>query len=411
MAHHPAAVYQLTTEVTSQLPTLSRSQAAVLALWVLGMVVTRSCGLTAVSAFLAAWQHRQENTVRAQLREFYQEATAKAGTQRQVVVVEPCFVWLLRWVIQGYAGPQVALALDASSLDDRFVVLAISVVYRSCALPVAWAVLPAGQQGAWRDHWVRLLGLLAPAIPADWRVLVLADRGLYAKWLVQAITAQGWHPFLRVNRQGLFRPAGQDDFRPLANVVPARGDQWVGRGSAFVTPACRLECTLAACWADGCDDPWLIVTDLPPEEADVAWYGRRAWIEQGFKDTKRGGWQWQATRMSDPERVSRHWLVIAVATRWLVHVGGEAEAEAEADDELPGTILRLAPALAARRRQRRASRLREVSVLRRGWTRVLVALLEHAPLPLGAFCPEPWPMSPPVPAASRPLAPPVAQAA
>ena len=72
MAHHPEAVYQWTKEVTISLPTLSRSQAAVLALWVIGMVVTRSCGLTAVSALIAAWQHRQENTVRQQLREFYQ---------------------------------------------------------------------------------------------------------------------------------------------------------------------------------------------------------------------------------------------------------------------------------------------------------------------------------------------------
>jgi len=412
MAHHPEAVYQWTKEVTISLPTLSRSQAAVLALWVIGMVVTRSCGLTAVSALIAAWQHRQENTVRQQLREFYQEAAAKAGTQRRAVIVEPCFVWLLRWVLRGYVGRQVALALDASSLDDRFVVLAISVVYRSCAIPVAWAVLPAGQKGAWRDHWLRLLGLLAPAIPADWLVIVLADRGLYAKWLFQAIVEPGWHPFLRVNRQGLFRPAGQDDFRPLSSVVPAPGCQWVGRGSAFVTPECRLECTLAACWADGCTDPWLILTDLPPEAADAAWYGLRAWIEQSFKEIKRGGWQWQATRMSDPARVSRLWLTIAVATLWLVRVGGEAEAAAEAETDAPvGTILRLTPELRARRRQRRASQLREVGVVRRGWTRVMVALLEHAPLPLGAFRPEPWPVSPPLPAVSGPPAPPIARAA
>jgi hypothetical protein len=25
----------------------------------------------------------------------------------------------------------------------------------------------------------------------------------------------------------------------------------------------------------------------------ACWYGLRAWIEQGFKITKRAGWQWQ----------------------------------------------------------------------------------------------------------------------
>src|SRR4029453_14691826 len=49
--------------------------------------------------------------------------------------------------------------------------------------PRAWAILPANQPGAWRREWLRLLRLLRPAIPKDWTVLVLTDRGLYARWL------------------------------------------------------------------------------------------------------------------------------------------------------------------------------------------------------------------------------------
>src|SRR5580765_1480318 len=33
-------------------------------------------------------------------------------------------------------------------------------------------------------------------------------------------------------------------------------------------------------------------------------------IEQGFKITKRGGWQWQRTRMTDPQRAARLWLAV-----------------------------------------------------------------------------------------------------
>jgi hypothetical protein len=58
------AVYQWTTVVTTHLPHLSKPQAAVLALWSLGMVLARSCALTAVAAFLAAWLGRQEHSVR-----------------------------------------------------------------------------------------------------------------------------------------------------------------------------------------------------------------------------------------------------------------------------------------------------------------------------------------------------------
>ncbi len=138
------AVYQWTDEVTTYLPHLSASQATVLALWSLGMVLARSCALTAVTLVVATWQRRKANTVRQQLREFCYEAAAKHGHKRQDLRVEPCFAPLLRWVLAGYAGPQVALAVDATTLGSRFVVLAISVVYRGCGIPVAWAVLPAG---------------------------------------------------------------------------------------------------------------------------------------------------------------------------------------------------------------------------------------------------------------------------
>jgi hypothetical protein len=68
--------------------------------------------------------------------------------------VTTCFAPLLGWVLSWWQGTQVALALDASSLGDRFVVLALSVVYRGCAIPVAWTILPANQKHAWRGEWL-----------------------------------------------------------------------------------------------------------------------------------------------------------------------------------------------------------------------------------------------------------------
>ena len=47
-----------------------------------------------------------------------------------------------------------------------------------------------------------------------------------------------------------------------------------------------------------------------------------------------------------------------------------------------------------RRRSRRETRLRLVRVFRRGWIRLLVALIRHEALPEGRFVPEPWPRAP-----------------
>jgi hypothetical protein len=133
----------------------------------------------------------------------------------------------------------------------------------------------------------------------------------------------------------------------------------------------------------------LILTDLPPAASTAYWYGLRAWIGQGFKITKRAGWQWQRTRMPQPARAARLWLAVAVATLWLLSVGGEADATIPASTVLDVTALVPQPA-----RTRRATRLRLVSVFRRGWTLILVALLDHTPLLWGRFVPEPWPAVP-----------------
>jgi hypothetical protein len=350
------------------------------------MVVARSCALTAVGHLLATWQGRKPNRVRQQLREWCYEAEAKRGAKRQALAVESCFAPLLGWVVSWWEGHQLALALDATTLGQRFVVLVISVLYRGCAIPVAWTVLPAGEKHGWRREWLRMLRQVRAAVPRRFFVIVLADRGLYARWLFRRIVRLGWHPLLRINVGGTFRPAASARYRPLRSLVPQPGTQWVGSGTAFVGPRRRLNCTLLARWEEGYADPWLLLTDLAPSAGEACWYGLRAWIEQGFKITKRGGWQWQRTRMTDPERAARLWLAVAVATLWLLSVGGEADATIPAD-----TLLALPADVLPPCRQRRATRLRLVSVFRQGWLAILVALLNQRRLPTGRFVPEPWP--------------------
>src|SRR5215210_4858362 len=185
-------VYQWQQTLREHLPHLSRPQASVLALWSLGVVLTRSCSLSYVTLLLGQALGKPENTLRQRLREWYYPAAQKRGAKRRSVEVEACFAPLLKWVLHAWQGRQLALALDATSLHDRFVVLCISVLYRGAAIPVAWAVLPANQPGAWRPHWLRLLRRLRPAVPDSYCVLVLADRGLYARWLFRRLVRLGW---------------------------------------------------------------------------------------------------------------------------------------------------------------------------------------------------------------------------
>ncbi len=204
----------------------------------------------------------------------------------------------------------------------------------------------------------------------------MTDRGLYARWLYQAIRAYRWHPFMRINGGGQYRRRQGTTWHPLNTLVRPNGAVLARRVVCFKTPVAQLDCTLLACWQTGYAAPWLIVTDLPLSQANVAWYAMRAWIEGSFKDFKRGGWRWEQTKMTRPERAERLWLVMSVATLWVLSVGGEADLAIS-----PATL----PALPV---------LRRLSCFVRGLNLILVAVSLALSLPFGRFFPEDWPKAP-----------------
>ncbi len=383
---HQTGLSEWSEQVSTNLPRLSKPQALGLALWSYGIVMMRTCGRTTIATFLALLLGQKATTVAQRLREWCYEAEAKAGTKRQELDVTTCFAPLLAWVLRLWQGKTLALAIDATTLDNRFAVLAVSVVYQGCAIPVAWAIVPQQQKGQWRQHWLRLLRLLRPAIPTDYTVLVLADRGLYARWLFRRIVRLGWHPFLRVRPSYTFRPKGKQRWYRMQSLVPEVGRHWAGSGEAFRTPECRLNCTLVAYWGEDCAEPWCVLTDLPPSTAEVAWYGLRTWCEQGFKVFKRGAWQWHNSRMSEPARAERLWFALAVATLWMLSVGGEVEAALN-DIGVPALSNLLLPA--------RSGRVRVVRLLRLALIWVMVCLLHGVRFPMPyRLRPDPWPTRP-----------------
>jgi hypothetical protein len=366
---------------------LSGTQITVLALWSYGIVLAKTCGLSSVAMALASDFGEKESNFRQRLREWYWDKEDKQGKKRVDWEVSQSFVPLLKWILALWSSNEqkLVLAIDATSLKQQFVVLSISVVYRGCALPIAWTILRAGQKGSWKEPWLRLFKGLQGSTPENWLVVVAADRGLYARWLFEAIQGCGWHPLLRINLRSKYRPKGVADFRHMSQLLPCPGSVWAGKVTCFAINS--VEGTLLACWGVKHLEPWIILTDLPPENASAAWYGMRGWIEDGFKDLKSDGWQWQNTRMSDPDRAARLWLALAVSTLWVVSVGGELDAKLQecSLSHLPLTHI-------ARKTKTHSFQARKISCFARGIMNVLTTLINQRPISLGKLIPEPWPL-------------------
>lgn len=318
----PPALSAWMAELASVWPELSLPQVKMLAQYSMGMVLAEGSGLCRVAFCLSQWLKEQYHATRERLRDFYCATPDKSGRKRRTLDVEACFPSLLAWVLRRWQGRQLAIAIDATTLGQRFTVLAISVVFAGTAIPVAWKILRADAKGSWKAHWLRLLRNFKGSVPPEMQVIVLADRGLYAKWLFQCVTELGWHPYLRVNATGgEFKADDAAEYRPLAHLLARPGEEFVGPGTLFRGASTQLDCTLAACWSEPCAEPWIIATDLPPQQAKATWYGLRNWIERGFKHDKTGGMRWNNTRMKDPDRASVLWLVMAIA-RHLSLLGG-----------------------------------------------------------------------------------------
>lgn len=279
------------------------------------------------------------------------------------------------------------MAIDATNLGNRLVVLMVSIPYRGTAIPIAWRVVPATAEGAWMAEFLSLLALVRPVVPDDWTVLVLADRGLWSPKLWDALQPWGWHPLLRLTGRTTFCPSGQRQRVRAKSLVPGPGHAWIGTGMAFKDKPDRRAGTLLVVWARDQEEPWVLLTDLAPDAVEVGWYGLRAWIELGFRALKGLGFDWQRTRRTEPTRAERHLLVVAVAMPLTVAVGTRAE-DAERIAWDPARLHRHRPAPTAGPRW--------LSVVTRGlaWGRHLL-LRQRRLWTCLWLVPEPWPDPPP----------------
>jgi hypothetical protein len=380
----PSVCYQLDTTVAAYLPDLRPAQRAGLALWVYGAVLAKSACQTAVLAALLPLGRSE--TIRQALREWLYDGADRACPCRTRLDVTLCFAPLLRWVLTWWQGPSLALALDATTHQDRVVAVVISVLYRGCAIPVAWHIQPATAKGGWMPAILRLLRQLRPVVPPTMTVIVVADRGLWSPHLWRALRAVGWHPLLRLAGNATAQPVGAQRLA-ARTLVPGPGHAWIGAAVLFRDRPRRRRGTLIVYWGPDEAEPWLLLTDLAPRRVGICWYGLRVWIELGFRALKGIGWQWQRSRRTDPDRVARHWLVLAVATLWVLASGTRAE-DADAAGLLP-THLYQPPAPVP------LARARRLSVFLRGLSWMLYQLIQRRLWRRLWLAPEPWPAPPP----------------
>jgi hypothetical protein len=215
---------------------------------------------------------------------------------------------------------EVTLILDETPQANHLRTMKLCREMCHRALPVLWhCYLPKAPPMRMDRLILDLLQRAADLLPRGQVPTLLADRGLAWPVVVDFCRAAGWHFVLRIQHHTrvLF-----DDGRmvQVRDLVPKRGTSWRGCAQVFKKASWR-RVNIVATWSRMHDEPWLLITDLPPERSVLDRYAKRMRVEVGFRDEKSHGLHWEQSRIRDPAHAHRLLLLIALAMRILIWIG------------------------------------------------------------------------------------------
>lgn len=318
MAARRRLLHRLNAQFRALLPDVFVRRTQTLAMLVVGMLVSGSVSLAKVASAVADG-----------ITDASMERTLRRWLANDGVDVEAIWAVLRPVLLAEESGRAVERVLDLTPHRKAFSVVVLGVVQHKRALPLAGRVLP--QQTPWPcDFWEvveEMTAGVATALPSGCDVTLLADRGLVSARLIDLCRRLGWHFVLRINAGASQRgrvielPEGEE------TQAWALVERLGRRGSApvrlFKTAGWR-EGFLTVSWAARYHERWVLFSDRPGGSARVRDYHKRWTIEAMFEDCKKRGWDLEASRLRDPERLSRLLLALYLLLWWLAQLGQRA---------------------------------------------------------------------------------------
>ncbi len=319
MAQPTPAVYGMLREwYERRCPGLTRGQRRWVAKLVCAVVEAGACTQPALATALQrlGLSRATCESGQVELRRFLRDPGVTAARASAPVV---------RQTLAGWAAEVLLLIVDQTSLKGRLARLEVAAAYHGRAVPLSRALWPAtgiAAPATWPTLFARVLDAAQAVLPPDRPVVVLLDRGFVSPAVWDAVRARGWHPVLRAQRTVRLRTADGAE-RPVGDLLGAQPGLVALAGAVFKKGGWRTA-SVTALRRDGQAEAWLLLADLPPGLQRAVEYAVRMHIEESFRDDKRHGWQWEASRVTDPDRASRLLLVLHLASLWCLSAGAAA---------------------------------------------------------------------------------------
>jgi hypothetical protein len=217
------------------------------------------------------------------------------------------------------SGEPLMILMDRTMINDGLNLLYVSVGFCGRALPLGWREVPH-QGNSDLALQKKLLGWLKECLPQGVEVFIVADREFHSIHLAGWIKLEmGVHFVLRIKAGTWIEIDGQ---WCRAGEMASIGERRLWK-DVRVTRDRKVEyrVNLLTVWERTEDEPWLLISDADEAEEIEGVYKKRYWIEEMFSDHKRRGMNLEATRITDPKRVQRLLVAVALAYLWTMEIG------------------------------------------------------------------------------------------
>jgi hypothetical protein len=240
---------------------------------------------------------------------------------------------LARWApyVVG-ARPSIAVAMDWTDFaaDGQATIMLSLLTGHGRATPLVWLTVDKTTLKTRRNEYeYRVLVRLAELLPANVKVLIVADRGFGDKKLYAVLSEELKFDCVIRFRGNIQVTAADGETRPAADWVGPSGRARTLRGGEVTADRYAVGAVVCV-HAKGMKEPWCLAASMPDADAKslIALYAKRWSIECGFRDAKdlRFGMGLGSMRVSTPERRDRLWLLNAFAVALLTLLGAAGEA-------------------------------------------------------------------------------------
>jgi hypothetical protein len=303
------------TQVKKLFPKIHGHQKKTLALFVIGIVLAGSAVLQRVAEGLSLHDINPAKMTSIERR------LARFIANERVVVRQ---IWedFLSQVLPFWQGKPLRFVLDCTPFRSDATIVYLGLLVHSRVLPVAWAVMP-GQEHWEEKQWSIVARLLDQIIPhlAEADCTLIADRGLAGFPLVKLCRDRNWHYLLRVSKEHTCqRKMGQgwSAWCRFDAFLHKTGQQWYGWAKVWKQDT--IETYVSACWMPGCEEGWILISDQKAGKRRVKEYALRMRVEATFQDSKRRGWNLEASLIKDEARLNRLLLALFLAMWWVSHL-------------------------------------------------------------------------------------------